>query len=209
MVEELFSDFSIYSQDCIALQEELNGTCCGDEVDTGNSSTTGSPPGGDFPPCSMCYDGSFPSYGYVIWLLPHMNEISIFSLYSLPINFDFYVSSTIAFTASDGTQISCAELENSAAAGAVDLELCAIIAKFDDQCGCPTRPDILSTCSICPSTGVQNPNVVFIVPNLIVLCATSNLHGFLLENFFGTVVPLVTFMLACCFAIIADLLLQG
>jgi hypothetical protein len=47
MVDERQSDTVIYSNDCIALQEELNDTCCGDDTNTGNPSPTGSPPGGD------------------------------------------------------------------------------------------------------------------------------------------------------------------
>jgi hypothetical protein len=78
-------------------------------------------------------------------------------------------SSSIAYTASDGTQFSCADTENNAAAGIFNLEVCATIAKFDEQCGCPTRPDILSRCSICPSTGVQNPYVVLSLLFLILI----------------------------------------
>jgi hypothetical protein len=68
MVDERNSESVIYSQDCIALQEELNDTCCGDETGTGNPSPTAISPGGDFPPCSMCFDGSTPRNRYVMFV---------------------------------------------------------------------------------------------------------------------------------------------
>jgi hypothetical protein len=73
-------------------------------------------------------------------------------------------SDTIAYTASDGSQFTCSEIDNSAANGVLDQESCAYIAKYDVECGCPQRPDTtMVSCSICPSTGIQNPYVVFFV----------------------------------------------
>jgi hypothetical protein len=66
LVDERLSETLIYSQDCVQLQDLLSNTCCGDETDTGNPSPTASPPGGDFPPCSICFDGSTPRNRYVM-----------------------------------------------------------------------------------------------------------------------------------------------
>jgi hypothetical protein len=62
-----------------------------------------------------------------------------------------------------------------AAAGELSPEFRTYITRFEDNCGCPQFPDdILSSCTLCPDNGVQNPYVpaAFALMGILLLMGT-------------------------------------
>jgi hypothetical protein len=87
-----------------------------------------------------------------------------------------------------GSEYTCSNLANAAAAGEYDLEMCAYVATSDAQCGCPQRPDTTrSRCSICPDTQVLNPYVLFFNPTIKLGCLSCHSAPKLAVSFFDLV----------------------
>jgi hypothetical protein len=82
----------------------------------------------------------------------------------------------VAFTATSGSEQTCSNVANAAAAGEYDLEMCAYSAARDAECGCPERPDTTTTsrCSICPDTQVLIPYVLFFNPTFKLGCLSCH-----------------------------------
>jgi hypothetical protein len=81
----------------------------------------------------------------------------------------------VAINTTSGSEFTCSNLANAAAAGECDLESCAYIAALDAVCGCPERPDTTrSRCSICPDTQVLIPYVLFFNPTIKLGCLSCH-----------------------------------
>jgi hypothetical protein len=86
--------------------------------------------------------------------------------------------------------MTCSFLNDAAVAGTLSPEICAYIARFDEECSCPQFPDDDHKvfCTICPDgVEAENPNsYVFCVILLMKMGISSHLFNFfcLLPFFF-------------------------
>jgi hypothetical protein len=67
--QELCDDIDIFLPECGGCSSSTNTAPSTNSAPAPSPSAGTDTPDGTSAPCSLCYDGSFPSLGYVIWLL--------------------------------------------------------------------------------------------------------------------------------------------
>jgi hypothetical protein len=119
-------------------------------------------------PCHICFDDSTPRNRYRSFI--YLGESGYWRI--LDVSFHVLTNSKILsfcalsnhsfYNQSDGSPYTCAMLDDYAAGGAYSSpEECAYLTTdFEEVCNCPIPDDTKSHCTLCPSTGVQNPYVV-------------------------------------------------